>query len=193
MNLRQQILRCIYPLLKHLSAWLGINNKIIKGNKKPLSSFYDLQATLIDGTVVRFDAFRNKKVLIVNTASYCGYTSQLEGLTQLQKTFPSVEILAFPSNDFRHQEPGSNEEIFKFCRLQFGVTYKLFQKVVVIRSEEQYPVYHWLSDPNLNGWNSQEPKWNFTKYLINESGELTYFIEHAVDPMDKRIQKILLD
>lgn len=126
--------------------------------------------------------FAGKKVVVLNVASKCGYTPQY---TDWQKFYEenkeSVVVLGFPSNDFGRQEPGSAEEIAEFCERNYGVTFPMFEKVVV-KGEGKHPIYAWLSDPALNGWNKEEPSWNFCKYLINERGELTHFFGSNIRP-----------
>jgi len=99
-------------------------------------------------------------------------------------------ILGFPANNFGGQEPGSNEEISNFCRLNYGVTFQMFEKISV-KGEDRAPLYEWLSEKEQNGWNDQAPSWNFCKYLINEKGELVKFYSSAVKPLSDEIIKEL--
>lgn len=151
-------------------------------------SFYDFKMRSIDGKEIDFSTYKGKKVLIVNTASECGYTPQYEELEKLHATHgDKITILGFPANNFGEQEPGTNEEIRAFCRRNFGVTFQLFEKIDV----KENALYKWLSDKNQNGWNSQAPTWNFCKYLINEKGELIKYYTSAVNPMSDEILKML--
>ena len=151
-------------------------------------SFYDFNLKAIDGKEVDFSVYKGKKVLIVNTASECGYTPQYDELEKLHETHGNkLKILGFPANNFGGQEPGTNEEIGAFCRKNFGVTFQLFEKVDV----KDNPLYNWLKDDKQNGWNTDAPNWNFCKYLINENGELLKYYSSAVNPMSNEIVKML--
>ena len=151
-------------------------------------SFYDFKLKAIDGKEIDFSTYKGKKVLIVNTASECGYTPQYDELEKLHETHgDKLTILGFPANNFGGQEPGSNEEIGAFCRKNFGVTFQLFEKVDV----KDNALYNWLKDDKQNGWNTEAPTWNFCKYLINEKGELVKYYSSAVNPMSSEIVKML--
>ena len=167
--------------------------RIAKNNNGMIASsnFYDLKAMTIDGQEISFEQFKGKKVLIVNVASKCGYTYQYEGLQKLHELYGSkVSILGFPANDFLFQERGSNEEIAEFCESNFGVTFQMFEKITT-KGKKQSPVYHWLSDKELNGWNDQKPSWNFCKYLIDEDGKLVAFFDSKVKPLSEEIVSLI--
>ncbi|HIN20192.1 MAG TPA: glutathione peroxidase, partial [Candidatus Marinimicrobia bacterium] len=122
-------------------------------------SFYALSAEDINGEVISMNTYKGKKVLVVNVASRCGYTPQYEGLQKLYDTYgDSLVVLGFPSNDFMWQEPGRNTEIKKFCKTNYGVTFPMFSKIHV-KGRKQHPIYDWLSDSKLNGWNDDSPSW----------------------------------
>lgn len=194
MTWRQSFLKTIYPLIM-LKAKLFPNNSSILQNKNVTiapQSFYSLQATANDGSTLNFETFRNKKVLIVNTASNCGYTNQydeLEKLYQQQKN--NLIILAFPANDFKQQESANDEAIASFCKVNYGVTFPIIKKATVIKNNEQHPVFSWLTNSNKNGWCNQQPTWNFNKYLINEQGILTHVFDQNISPLDKNILEAL--
>lgn len=153
------------------------------------SSFYDLNYVAIDGKPVNFSQYKGKKVLIVNVASKCGYTSQYDDLEKLSNTFgEKVVVVGFPANDFMGQEPGTNEEIAAFCKTSFSVDFPMSQKISVV-GEGKHPVYKWLTTKSLNGWNEAEPKWNFFKYLIDEKGELLAVFPSKTKPLDAEITK----
>ena len=155
------------------------------------ANFYDLKAISIDGEEVSFEKYKGKKVLIVNVATKCGYTYQYEGMQKLNDLYEGkVAVLGFPANDFLFQESGSNESIAEFCETVFGVTFDMFEKITT-KGRKQSPVYTWLSDSNLNGWNDQKPTWNFCKYLVDENGELIAFFDSKVKPMSKEITDLL--
>jgi glutathione peroxidase len=154
-------------------------------------SIYDFTLNTIEGKPLNFTMFRGKKLLIVNTASECGYTPQYDELQHLHETHgDKLTVLGFPANNFGAQEPGSNEEIGAFCRKNFGVTFQLFEKSDVT-GKNQNPLYQWLSHKELNGWNDEKPSWNFCKYLISENGELLKFYSAGVSPMSDELLKQL--
>ena len=158
---------------------------------KAIASFYDLKATSIDGEEISFDKYKGKKVLIVNTASSCGYTYQYEGLQKLNDIYgKDIEVLGFPANDFLFQERGSDADIADFCEKNYGVTFQMFSKITT-KGRNQSPVYAWLTNKDLNGWNEKKPTWNFCKYLIDENGNLVEFFDKSVKPMSKEITELL--
>lgn len=167
--------------------FFGNKTILTNENSQPMTSFHDLSFKAIDGKEIHFSQFKGKKVLLVNTASECGYTPQYDELEKLhQEHGKDIVVLGFPANNFGGQEPGSNEEIGAFCRKNFGVTFQLFEKSDVV-GKSQNTVYQWLSDPEKNGWNSEKPNWNFCKYLVNGKGELVKFFTSAVSPLDAQI------
>ena len=160
-------------------------------NQTMESTFYEFKMKDIEGKEVDFSSFKGKKLLIVNVASKCGYTKQYAQLQELHENFgDKVLVLGFPANNFGGQEPGSNEEIKAFCDAEFGVTFPMFQKISV-KGFDKHPLYRWLSDASQNGWNNEEPSWNFCKYFINEKGELVKFFPSSVNPLDEEILKMI--
>jgi glutathione peroxidase len=156
-------------------------------NINPMTSIYDIALVDIQGRPVTLSAFKGKKMLIVNTASKCGYTPQYARLEELHKKWgQKIAVLGFPCNDFGGQEPGSEVEVKSFCQVNYGVTFPLFSKLHVT-GEGKHPLYKWLTDPGQNGWNTQEPNWNFCKFLMDEQGKLLHFLSSDVDPLDDRI------
>ena len=150
-------------------------------------SFYDYNALDINGNNVNMKRYKGKKILIVNVASKCGFTPQYEGLQKLHEIYgDSLAILGFPSNDFLWQEPGTNTDIKLFCKLNYGVNFPMFSKVHV-KGKKQHPIYNWLSNSKLNGWNDDAPSWNFCKYLIDKEGKLTEFYRSSIKPTDTLI------
>lgn len=146
------------------------------------SAFLQFTANTLDGKPVRIDQFKGKKIIVLNVASKCGYTPQYADWEKFYTANKDkIVVLGFPCNDFLGQEPGSSEEIAEFCQKNYGVTFPMFDKVHV-KGEDKSPIYRWLTDPVQNGWNNQEPTWNFCKYLINEKGELTHFFAAKVKP-----------
>ena len=191
MTYRQKILKAVYPALMWWTKITGKNTKTATNEKAaPLVSFYNLKSTLNNGQELNFSQLKGKKVLIVNTASDCGYTNQYDDLQKLNEQYKDkLVILGFPANDFKEQEKGSDEEIAQFCKLNFGVTFPLMKKSIVIKNEQQNPIFQWLTDSTRNGWNQKAPSWNFSKYLINEDGALTNYFDPSVSPLSEEVKK----
>jgi len=191
MTYRQKILKAVYPALMWWTKITGKNTKTATNVKAaPLVSFYNLKSTLNNGQELNFSQLKGKKVLIVNTASDCGYTNQYDDLQKLNEQYKDkLVILGFPANDFKEQEKGSDEEIAQFCKLNFGVTFPLMKKSIVIKNEQQNPIFQWLTDSTRNGWNQKAPSWNFSKYLINEDGALTNYFDPSVSPLSEEVKK----
>ena len=184
MSLFTDILKFSYPLRMKLSKAFGTGRSYANdNNKKPSILFYSLEAPLNSGEIISMEKYKSKKILIVNLASRCGFTRQYEELEILHQQNKNVVVLGFPSNDFGGQEPGSDEEIANFCKVNYGVTFPIFKKNDVKGIHKQ-SVYAWLSDKNKNGWNELEPQWNFYKYLVNENGVLTNIFSSSVQPGD---------
>ena len=189
LDLKQSFnLSVLFPIQLIMATILFSNSTLnAEGYTSSMKSFYDLQLNDINGEEIDLQSFKGKKVLLVNVASKCGYTDQYADLQELYETHgDKLEIIGIPCNDFGRQEPGSANEIQKFCKLNYGVTFTLAEKQK-IKSKPMSGIYQWLSDPNLNGWNSSLPSWNFCKYVINESGELTHFFKSGIDPNGKEI------
>jgi glutathione peroxidase len=195
MSTRQKILKAVYPVWMWLTGISGKGTDVVKNNNsKPAVSFYTLQMTAVDGSLFSFESLKGKNVLLVNTASDCGYTDQY---AELQKLYDEHKeqllIVAFPANDFKQQEKKDDEAIALFCKKNYGVSFPLMQKSVVIKSAEQNEVYKWLTDPAKNGWNGKAPSWNFSKYLVNKNGVLTNYFGPSVSPLSDEIQKAIKD
>lgn len=138
----------------------------------PGCSFHTLKATTIDGQEQSMDIYKGKYILVVNVASHCGYTPQYKNLEELYTKYSDrLVILGFPANNFLWQESGSNESIKSFCSLKYNVTFPMFAKISV-KGKDMSPIYQWLTNPVLNGWNKEKPSWNFNKYLISPDGKL---------------------
>lgn len=151
-------------------------------------SFYAFEVTAIDGKTFDFKSLKGKKVMIVNTASKCGFTPQYAALQSLYETYgnENFEILAFPANDFMKQEPGTNEEIQAFCNVNYSVTFPMMSKISV-KGKNMHPLYQWLTNKKYNGLKDSKVAWNFQKYLINESGELEKVISPKTKPNSQEI------
>lgn len=189
MNTRQKILKAVYPAWMWITKVTGKNSAVAENKKaEPAVSFYTLKTAGNDGNDFLLETLKGKKVLLVNTASECGYTAQyaeLEKLYQLNKD--RLQIIAFPANDFKEQEKGSDADIAAFCQKNYGVSFPIMAKSVVVSSEQQNPVFKWLTDPAANGWNSKGPSWNFSKYLVNEEGKLVNYFDPSVSPLSNEI------
>jgi len=173
------------------SSFKAKNIILNTNNIAPKKSFYELEAISLDGKKISFDQYKNKKILIVNVASKCGYTYQYEGLQKLQDIYQDkVIVLGFPANDFFNQESGSNEEIEEFCETNYGITFPMFEKTTT-KGKKQSPIYQWLTNKDFNGWNAQRPTWNFCKYLVNEQGKLVGFFDSKVKPLSEEITSLL--
>jgi len=170
-----------------------VNETAPDDNSLSNDSFYSLSAVDIDGKLINFDKYKGKKLLIVNVASKCGYTHQYEDLQELHKKYnDKITILAFPSNNFGFQEPGSNDQIETFCEKNYGVEFQLFEKSDV-RGKNSNDVYKWLSSIDDNGWNDKSPRWNFFKYLIDTNGALKAIYSSNTNPLDKEIMEFVLN
>lgn len=187
----------ILKLFLQLATVLSIsssffNNSLIAGGPSKMEkSFYDLSINDINGKKIDLLSLKGKKVMLVNVASRCGYTSQYADLQELYKEHKEkLEIIGIPCNDFGSQEPGTSDEIKSFCRLNYGVTFPLSEKQK-IKSNPVSDLYKWLSDPDLNGWNSSLPSWNFCKYIIDEEGNLIQYFKSGIDPNGKEILELL--
>jgi glutathione peroxidase len=188
MTTRQKFLKAVYPIF----MWMkGKKAEVFENtHRAPQVAFHSLKATMNNGTVYDFSQLKGKKVLLVNTASDCGYTNQFDDLQQLYEKFENkLVILGFPANDFKEQEKGTDDEIAQFCKVNFGVTFPLMKKSTVKRGYEQNEIFQWLTDSTKNGWNSKMPTWNFSKYLVNEEGVLTHYFDPSVSPMSEQVVK----
>ncbi len=191
MTYRQKVLKAFYPLWMWWANLRGKNaDRAANEKKAPSVSFYSFRVALGNGQVLDFATLKGRKVLLVNTASDCGYTEQYADLQKLyEENRDSLVIIAFPANDFKEQEKGTDEEIASFCKLNYGVTFPLVKKSVVINSPQQHEVFKWLTDPARNGWNDKPPVWNFTKYLVNEEGILTHYFGPSVSPIGDEVEE----
>lgn len=163
--------------------------KKTKSKKGPAkTSFYNLTAKDIHGKTVSMSKFKGKTILIVNTASKCGYAGQLTELETLYKEFKKdLVVLGFPTNDFWGQEPKSNKEIAQTCSLK-RVTFPMFEKTTT-KGSKISEIYDWLTDSEKNGWNNKKPGWNFNKYMIDKKGNLTAHFGAGTSPKSKKIKE----
>jgi glutathione peroxidase len=154
-------------------------------------SLYSFTLKTLDGKDLNLGKFKGKKLLIVNVASECGFTPQYKNLQALHEKYgDKLVILGFPANDFGGQEPGDSKQIESFCTKNYGVTFQMMEKVAV-KGDKQHAIYKWLSTPTLNGSCNDLPKWNFSKYLIDENGKILKFFGSRVDPLSEEITSLL--
>jgi glutathione peroxidase len=156
-------------------------------NDQDKASFYDFKATSIDGEEIQMSDYKDKVVLVVNTASKCGFTPQYEGLEELHQKYgdEGLVVLGFPCNQFGKQEPGTEEDIASFCQLNYGVTFQMFSKIDV-NGEDAHPIYKFLKDEKSGTFGSKI-KWNFTKFLIDKEGNVVDRFGSSTKP--KAIEK----
>lgn len=168
-----------------------------KTNQQPVSiapktkdmsmSIHKFSVEDLSGQPFEFSRLKGKKILVVNTASECGYTPQYKQLEELYKKYEGkVVVVGFPTNDFGGQEPGSNTDIAKFCEKNYGVTFPMMSKITV-KGKAMHPIYQFLTQKTKNHVQDSEVEWNFQKYLINEDGELEKVVASKVSPMDEEI------
>ena len=166
-------------------------SKAINTNENMNKTIYDYKVESLDGKEINFADFKGKKILIVNTASKCGFTPQYEDLEKLSKDYQDkLVIVGFPANNFGSQEPGSNEEIGAFCEKNFGVTFSMAAKVSV-KGDDTAPIFKYLTDKDLNGVKNTTILWNFTKFLVDENGHLIDSYISTTKPTSESITKYL--
>jgi glutathione peroxidase len=165
------------------------NNKSME-TQKPVQSqtIYQFKVTDLYGKEFDFSTLKGKKILIVNTASECGLTPQYKDLEAIYSKYKDKNfiIIGFPANNFGSQEPGSNEQIAKFCQMNYGVTFPMMSKISV-KGKDIHEVYQFLTQKDKNGLQDSQVEWNFQKYLINEEGELIKVLSPRVLPTDSEI------
>ena len=150
------------------------------------TTIYDFKPVSIDGQAVDLSQFKGKKILIVNTASECGFTYQYEDLEKLYEKYKDkLVLIGFPANNFMHQEPGTNAEIKAFCTSKYNVTFPMMSKVSV-KGDDMDPLFKWLTEqtnPDFTG----DIKWNFEKFLIDENGKLVHRFRSRSKPFSEEI------
>jgi glutathione peroxidase len=160
-------------------------SRIFTPDKTPSAvqtSIYDFRMKGLDGKEVDFSKFKDKPLLIVNTASKCGFTYQYEDLEKIHEVYgDKVTVLGFPANNFLWQEPGSSQDIAEFCQLNYGVSFQMFEKISV-KGKDQHPLFQWLAAKT-----GKTPSWNFCKYFVDKSGNAVTFFPPQVKPMDDAI------
>jgi len=188
MTLRQKLLRGFYPVLMRVSYHHAQKNIVTNTETEPFCSFYDINVNDLYCRPFDLKKLYGKKILIVNTASDCGFTAQLKSLEKLYQTEgDKLNVLAVPSNDFGGQEKLEGEEIAQFCTLNFNISFPILEKGVVSKGNNQCKLFRWLTHAAENGWNNRSPEWNFTKFLLNEEGKLTGYFPSAISPFDEKL------
>lgn len=156
-------------------------------------NFYEFEARDMDDELKSMAAYKGKVVLVVNTASKCGFTPQFKGLEALYQQYKDqgLEVIGFPCNQFKEQDPGSNAEIKSFCELNYGVTFEIFQKIDV-KGPDQHPIYKFLTSQQ-KGLMGSEVKWNFTKFLVDREGNVVKRFASTVKPekINRHIEALL--
>lgn len=154
--------------------------------------FHQFVVKDLSGNDFSFEQLKGKKVLIVNTASKCGFTPQYKELQELYDAYKDKNfiIVGFPANNFANQEPGSEEEIMEFCSINYGVTFPMMGKISV-KGDDIHPLYQWLTQKEKNGKEDSSVKWNFQKYLVDENGRLVAHFSSRTKPLDKEIVDLL--
>ena len=154
-------------------------------------SIYDFKVNGLDGKTIDLADYKGKKILIVNTASECGYTPQYADLEKLNRQYKGkLVIIGFPANNFGEQEPGTNEEIASFCQKNYGVTFPMAAKISV-KGDDMHPLYQFLVKEAAELGITDPVKWNFTKFLVDENGKLVKVFSHKVNPMSEEITQFL--
>ena len=177
-----------YLLIPFILTSFSFNNKT---NNSMINSIYDIAITSLEGKTIDLNDFKGKKILFVNVASKCGFTSQYKNLQKLHDTYgEKVEIIGIPCNQFGSQEPGSAAEIKEFCTKNYGVSFLMSEKSQV-KGANQHPLYKWLTNKSENGIKDSNVSWNFQKYLVDENGKLMQVFKSGVNPMDASITSLL--
>jgi glutathione peroxidase len=171
-------MRSVFVIPVIMLSFLSFGSKA----QEAKGSIYDFKMVSLDGKMIDLSQYKGKYLLIVNTASKCGFTPQYADLEKLHETYgEKVAILGFPANNFGGQEPGTNPEIAEFCQKNYGVQFQMFEKISV-KGDDRAPLYAWLSAKT-----GETPTWNFCKYLIGKNGEIMGFFPSKVKPFDPAI------
>ncbi len=184
------MIRLLFILIPFISCMNNNNSnqqKTAVSTPATQTSIYDYSVEGLEGDTIHFANYRGKKILIVNTASECGYTSQYEDLEKLYQQYKDkLVIVGFPANNFGGQEPGSNAQIKEFCKKNYGVSFPMAAKISV-QGNDIAPIYQWLCSKSLNGVMDAEISWNFNKFLIDENGKIIEKFGSNTNPMSEAI------
>lgn len=167
------------------------NKNHLSAKDKQTLTLYDIAINTLDGKAIDFSSFKGKKILFVNVASKCGFTKQYKDLQKLSDSYKeSLIVIGVPCNQFGNQEPGNATEIQSFCQVNYGVTFLITEKIDV-KGINQHPLYTFLTCETLNGKRDSTVKWNFQKYIVNDSGSLIDHYNSITSPLSKKITKHL--
>jgi glutathione peroxidase len=179
------MIRIFFAAVVLIASAFTTTNKQVASAAQP--TIYQFKVEGLEGGTIDFSSFRGKKILIVNTASKCGYTPQYEELQALYEKYKDkLVVIGFPANNFGGQEPGSNAEIKEFCKSKFNVTFPMAAKISV-KGDDMHPIYQWLTSKEKNGVLDADIKWNFNKFLIGADGVMIAYFGSKVKPMDEEI------
>ena len=165
----------------------------LKNNQETKTSIFDEKFTIssLEGKTIDFSEFKGKKILLVNTASKCGFTSQYKEMQELHEKYKDkLVVIGFPCNQFGEQEPGTEAEIGEFCERNYGVQFLITEKIDV-KGSNQHPIFAWLTDKEKNGVKSSSVKWNFQKYLLDENGQFIDYFYSITSPTSSKITDYL--
>ncbi|WP_114822334.1 glutathione peroxidase [Chryseobacterium sp. KLBC 52] len=189
----KKIFLLLLSFMAFLQSCTNQKSEISKAKTTELmgKTIYDFKVESLDGKEINFADFKGKKILIVNTASECGFTPQYADLEKVYEQYKDkLVVVGFPANNFGGQEPGTNTEIGAFCQKNYGVTFPMAAKVSV-KGDDTAPIFKYLTEQELNGVKNTSILWNFTKFLIDENGKLIDSFVSTTKPTDQAITKYL--
>lgn len=183
----------IMGIIGFLSACFAGKAKQVQTQEPAAASIYDITIKTLDGkSDIRFSDYKGKYIIVLNTASECGYTYQYKDFQEFYSNYKdsNIVVIGCPCNQFGSQEPGTPVEIGSFCQKNYGVTFPLTEKIDV-KGETQHPLYKWLTTKELNGAGDFEVKWNFNKFIISPEGKLLWYFGSGTKPFDKEFMNAL--
>ncbi|GEJ44360.1 glutathione peroxidase [Chryseobacterium sp. ON_d1] len=189
----EKIFLLLLSFIAFLQSCTNQKSEISKAKTNELmgKTIYDFKVESLDGKEINFADFKGKKILIVNTASECGFTPQYADLEKVYEQYKDkLVVIGFPANNFGGQEPGTNTEIGAFCQKNYGVTFPMAAKVSV-KGDDTAPIFKYLTEKELNGVKNTSILWNFTKFLVDENGKLIDSFVSTTKPTDEAITKYL--
>ena len=176
-----------FILICSIMSW----TTLIKTQENKKMSVYNIKINDLDGKPINLEKFKGKYLLFVNVASKCGFTKQYADLQELYDLYiDNLMVIGVPCNQFGAQEPGSPDEIQTFCKKNYGVTFLMTEKILV-KGNNQHPLYNWLTDKSLNGVKNSTVKWNFQKYIVDKDGNLIDYFYSMTRPLSSKITKII--
>ncbi len=177
----------LFGCVAHTNSSTKQKEPVVTAPVQNNNSIHSFKVEALEGGNIDFSAYKGKKILIVNTASECGYTPQYKELQALYEKYKDkLVIIGFPANNFGGQEPGTNTEIKAFCEKNYGVSFPMAAKVSV-KGDDMAPIYKWLTHKEANGVLDAEIRWNFNKFLIDENGKMVAYFPSKVTPMSEEI------